>query len=152
MISQKITYHPNTYIIHEFFEYDEDQLTIYERYNINEKLEYQKSDIMECHYLNGQPHGTYKGWHENGQPQLEINYHNGELHGSFKTWYENGKPSSEANYVNGKKHGIYKEWYNGQLQYECNYHNGQPHGLCKSWDIYDNTICTETFYIHGVKQ
>jgi len=51
MISQKITYHPNTYIIHEFFEYDEDQLILYEKYDLNEQLEYRKTRLEECHYL-----------------------------------------------------------------------------------------------------
>jgi antitoxin component YwqK of YwqJK toxin-antitoxin module len=129
MITQKITYYPNTYIIHEFFQYEDDQLTLYERYDLNEQLEYQKSDIMERNYLNGQPHGTCKGW------------------------FENGKLSSEKNYMNGQPHGTYKEWLNnGQLWLEGNYHNGKKHGLCKHWDINDNTICTETFYIHGIQQ
>jgi hypothetical protein len=72
MITQKITYHPDTYIIHEFFEYDEDQLVLYERYDINEKIEYHKSNITECHYLNGKEHGLCKIWFANGQLSYEM--------------------------------------------------------------------------------
>jgi hypothetical protein len=51
MVTQKITYHPDTYVIHEFFQYEDDQLTIYERYDLNEQLEYRKTRLEECHYL-----------------------------------------------------------------------------------------------------
>jgi antitoxin component YwqK of YwqJK toxin-antitoxin module len=98
MVTQKITYYPNTYIMHEFFEYDDNQLILYERYDLNEKLEYCKSPYMECHYLNGQPHGISKAWYENGQLWMEHNYINGKAQGIQKAWFINGQIAYEQDW------------------------------------------------------
>jgi len=134
LISQKITYHPNTYIIHEVFEYEYNQLITYERYNINEQLEYRKTPIDECHYLNGKLHGTYKAWHSDGQLKYEYMYHNGILHGTHKEWHKNGQLSCEYNYIKGQINGLCKHWYdNGNLFTEKNFLNGKRHGSYKTW-------------------
>ena len=81
MVTQKIIYHPDTLIMHELFEYNEDKLVAYEKYNINEKLEYRKTPSEECNFLNGLRHGLCKEWYDNGQLRVHANYLNGFRHG-----------------------------------------------------------------------
>ena len=153
MISQKITYHPNTYIIHEFFEYDEDQLILYEKYDLNEQLEYRKSQDVEFNFLNGKRHGTQKSWYLCSRKlAYEHNYINGQAHGSFKEWHPNGQLNTECHRLNGERHGLYKRWYpNGQLAYEHNYINGKEHGIQKGW-FEDGKLEYEDKYINGELQ
>ena len=40
----------------------------------------------------------------------EINLKNGENHGDFKLWHDNGKKWIESNYVNGKRNGWRKTY------------------------------------------
>ena len=40
----------------------------------------------------------------------------GQKHGPYEWYYENGKLGSKANYLNGKRHGPWEEYYeNGKL-------------------------------------
>jgi antitoxin component YwqK of YwqJK toxin-antitoxin module len=61
---------------------------------------------------------------------------NGERHGYWEQYYDNGQLSYKGNYVNGNKHGYWEDYfYNGQLNYKGNYVNGKPHGYWESyWD------------------
>ena len=65
---------------------------------------------------------------------------NGNRHGLWESYYDNGQLYFKANYVNGKEHGYWESYYdNGQLFYKGNYVNGEPHGY---WDYgqLDNKI------------
>jgi antitoxin component YwqK of YwqJK toxin-antitoxin module len=44
---------------------------------------------------------------------------NGERHGYWEWYYDNGQLSYKGNYVNGKLHGYWESYYsNGQLAYK----------------------------------
>ena len=55
---------------------------------------------LKCQYskLNGQLHGEYKSWHENGQKKTHCYYHNGKTH-EYKRWDENGKIKTHKFYA-----------------------------------------------------
>ncbi len=67
-----------------------------------------------AHYFkneNGQIHGEYKSWWENGQLHRRSFYQNGELHGESKLWYPNGRFEEHSFYQNGQLHGESKKWW-----------------------------------------
>jgi antitoxin component YwqK of YwqJK toxin-antitoxin module len=77
---------------------------------------YVEGPYVESNYKDGERHGPFKEWYENGQQWEECNYVNGKLHGPYIGWYKNGQKWRECEYVNGELHGPIKEWYkNGQL-------------------------------------
>ena len=46
----------------------------------------------------------------------------GQRHGYWEDYYENGQLMSKGNYVNGKAHGYWKDYsYNGKLEYKTYY-------------------------------
>lgn len=66
---------------------------------------------------NGNLHGQYKEYNDEGNMYLNRNYDNGKLHGEERTYYINGKLENICNYVDGKIHGEYKEYNeNGILE------------------------------------
>ena len=55
---------------------------------------------------------------------------NGEKHGPWEEYWENGKSYWKGNYVNGKKHGLCEHYgIYGKLSYKVNFVNGNEHGL-----------------------
>ena len=64
------------------------------------------------HYKNGKLHGSWTGWHENGQKQIEFSWAHGVPVGRSISWHENGKISETGNYQSGKMHG---EWITYQF-------------------------------------
>jgi hypothetical protein len=59
---------------------------------------------------NGQKHGKYIEYYENGNPSAVAMYRNGVLHGSYTSFYADGVAVwDKGNYVNGKKDGFWKE-------------------------------------------
>lgn len=65
-------------------------------------------EVVEGEYANGLEQGK---WFSFYYPSLmiksEYSYNQGELHGEYKSWYENGKLLETGDYVMGKKH---KTW------------------------------------------
>ena len=104
---------------------------------------------FELHIINGERHGSYKSYYENGQIELECNYINGELDGIYKSYFINGQIETDCNYINGKKHGLYKTYFiNGQIETDCNYINGKKHGLYKTYYVNGN-LKNELYYKNG---
>lgn len=95
---------------------------------------------------NGNLHGQYKEYYQNGKLCLIRNYDNGKLHGEERTYYINGKLENICNYVDGKIHGEYKEYHeNDKLCNICNYVGGKIHGEYKEYN--ENGILeTHRFY------
>ena len=112
----------------------EDELKVVEVYNDNEimKLEYFQEILRrKINYKDGQLHGEYKEFYENGQLGIVSNYKNGKLEGEYKHFRENGVLDFEANYKDGKREGEYKTYYeNGNLAMTCNYENDKREGIC----------------------
>ncbi|MDA9872613.1 hypothetical protein N9C25_00150 [Saprospiraceae bacterium] len=75
-----------------------------------------KDRNYEYEYLNGKIHGYYYGWTYEGWI-ARGNYREGEKHGLFEEWYENGQLKSRGNYSNGEIIDL-KEWYiDGKRKY-----------------------------------
>lgn len=83
---------------------------------------------------NGRVDGLSRGWHENGQKEVEETFVNGVSHGVRTRWHENGAKKSEALIADGKLSGQYIEWHdNGQKAAEVTMVDGKPHGLAEAW-------------------
>ncbi|MBU1213499.1 MAG: hypothetical protein KJ587_19865 [Alphaproteobacteria bacterium] len=100
---------------------------------------------------NGQRHGPYERWYENGQQGVKSNFVNGQWHGPCERWYENGQQREKSNHVNGQLNGSYERWYeDGQQREKSNYVNGQNHGPYERW--YTNGEQWEkSNYVNGTK-
>ncbi len=87
-------------------------------------------------YKNGNPHGPYKSYYENGQLWQSGNKDKrGRIHGSYKRYYENGQLECSVNIKNFKKVGLSEIYYeNGQLKSSCNYKDGELDGLFERYD------------------
>ena len=112
--------------------------------NGNPRLEYTVDD-------QGQIHGTYQSWYENGQLYEQIEYVNGKLHGIRYVWDEDGQLCTQSEYVNGKRHGTYRDWHdNGQLREQSEYVNDNLHGTSRYW--YDNgQLWEQCEYVNGAR-
>ena len=55
---------------------------------------------------NGNIHGLYQVWYDNGQLDIKCNYNNYNLHGLYQVWYDNGQLLVEVIYINGEETDI----------------------------------------------
>ena len=62
-----------------------------------------KPKIYMPYNVNGELHGDYIEFYENGQVSYKITYENGLRQGKSITYLENGKIIEETNYIDGKK-------------------------------------------------
>jgi len=62
-----------------------------------------KPKIYMPYSVNGELHGDYIEFYENGQVSYKITYENGIRQGKSITYLENGKIIEETNYIDGKK-------------------------------------------------
>ena len=89
----------------------------------------------------------------NGKPKIYMPYNvNGELHGDYIEFYENGQVSYKITYENGLRQGksiTYLE--NGKIIEETNYIDGKKEKEHLFYDEKENLIKTE-IYKNGVKQ
>lgn len=90
--------------------------------------------LSEIPVQSGIINGLARGWHDNGQLEVEEFFVDGKSDGVRKRWYANGKKRSEATIVKGELHGPYTEWHdNGQLSIRMTMDHGQPNGICEAW-------------------
>jgi len=61
-------------------------------------------------------------WSADGTLILKAQNQNGERHGSYKSWWDNGAPKEQGTYEAGKRVGTYR-WFtqNGELWQEHDY-------------------------------
>lgn len=60
---------------------------------------------------------------------------NGQSHGYWERYRNDGSISIKGNYVNGNMHGYWESyWSDGTIFYKGNFHNGK---ICKSWKYFD---------------
>jgi antitoxin component YwqK of YwqJK toxin-antitoxin module len=88
------------------------------------------------YYVNkeGEIHGIYKTWRNDGTLEGEHEYKNGNLDGKYVKWYVCGQKYYELSYKNCKKEGIFKQWdYNGIIRMEGEYKDGLMIGIWKEW-------------------
>ncbi len=87
--------------------------TVVKKYYDEEQTELE----YEYFELNGEKHGEYKAYHQNGNLRISRNYVDGILHGQCIWYYENGKILDIYNYVNGSREGEYNSYDNtGKLE------------------------------------
>lgn len=83
-----------------------------------------------------------------------LTYHyfgddDGNIHGEYKGWCDDGTQTVHALYVHGKRHGEYKSWYNdGDLSTHCIYVHGKRHDV-PYIDILSDEDKFELCLIHG---
>ena len=103
----------------------------YYLYIANILLIFNTNDMNECN-KEGQRHGPWESYYENGKLSYKGNYLNGKVHGLFESYYSDGNLRFKSNYINGKRHGLWKAYYlNGKLSFKGNYLNGKRHGPCE---------------------
>jgi antitoxin component YwqK of YwqJK toxin-antitoxin module len=75
-------------------------------------------------------------YYPNGQKKMEGDYNqNGQKHGKWIYWREDGKKWSEGYFFEGKDDGLRKTWHeNGKKHYEGRYKEGTRIGTWKFWD------------------
>ena len=78
--------------------------------------------------VNGELHGDYIEFYEDGKISYKITYENGIRQGKFMGYLENGKVIEEKNYVDGKKEGKALETFEGMIQMKTNYKNNKIDG------------------------
>ena len=82
----------------------------------------------------GRPHGRSRGWHENGQLEVEEHFVHGTSNGPRQRWYADGTRKSEAHIVNGKIEGTFTRWHeNGNKAAVIMMKNGVAHGMSEAW-------------------
>jgi antitoxin component YwqK of YwqJK toxin-antitoxin module len=118
---------------------------------VRENLKYSSKYVIKTiRTNNGENHGKYTSYYENGQLWMDTTYKNSQIHGNYTVYRENGKLWMNATYQNGQKHGRYTGYYkNGQPQVDTTYQiicdKSQIHG--KYIQYYKNgQICEYTTY------
>ncbi len=97
----------------------------------------------------GEFHGTYTEFSDNGKIKEEIEYCHGVMHGQRKRYYNTGELYDIITYEMGIMHGPYKScWQNGNKMEETEYSNGKMNGLKIMYHSNGN-ISEEGIYING---
>ena len=87
-----------------------------------------KPRIYMPYSVNGELHGDYIEFYEDGKISYKITYENGIRHGKSISYLENGKIIGETNYIDGKKEGKSLETFEGMIQMKANYKNNKIDG------------------------
>ncbi len=107
------------------------------------KTEYYANGNVEIEYtlLDGEIHGEFKVYYNDGKFKRIGHYSNGVENGLFKEYYKNGNIEKEYSMLKGKLNGIFKTYYsNGQLSRTGSYSNELENGLFKEYDENGNII------------
>ncbi len=132
-----------------------DELTIVKTFSYDEfkKLctcDYITSTINTT-YKDGEKHGPFREWYENGDIKTHAVYAKYKLVGMCKTWWpmDGYNKQSEIMYDDDKYHGTYIEYHpNGTLWKKTTYAHGVLQGEFEEY--YDNTVCYKrAFYVDG---
>jgi antitoxin component YwqK of YwqJK toxin-antitoxin module len=74
------------------------------------------------HYRNGQYHGKYQKFFENGQLKIEQEFADGAMQGFSLRYYPNGVLEEKVTICDNEENGPFWEyWENGNLKTEGNY-------------------------------
>jgi antitoxin component YwqK of YwqJK toxin-antitoxin module len=78
----------------------------------------------------------YTEFYDNGQIKIEGKTVNGERHGMWKSYYENGLKWSETSFNMGQKSGLTTTYLeDGMMRYKGQYYNDERTG---EWLFYDS--------------
>ena len=86
-------------------------------------------------------------YYPNGQVQMRGGFDkDGERHGPWKSWYDNGNVWSESEFSNGKRHGVNTVYYqNGKKRYQGQFDNDEESGNWVFWDELGNVQKEQEF-------
>ena len=87
-----------------------------------------KPRIYMPYSVNGELHGDYIEFYEDGKISYKITYENGIRQGKSISYLESGKSIGETNYIDGKKEGKSLETFEGMIQMKANYKNNKIDG------------------------
>ena len=87
-----------------------------------------KPKLYMPYSVNGELHGDYIEFYEDGKISYKITYENGIRQGKSIGYLENGKIVEEKNYIDGKKEGKALETFEGMIQMKANYKNNKIDG------------------------
>lgn len=81
-------------------------------------------------WQDGQKHGAWREWDEEGTLLLEEHYESGALHGLHKSFGPTGQPHREIHYKNGEEDGRIVRYHlmDGTKEEESEYRAGKRHG------------------------
>lgn len=98
---------------------------------------------VEVTIVAGRAHGLSRGWHENGQREVEEHFDHGVSHGTRTRWLPDGAKKSQVEIRDGQLSGVFREWHtNGRLSRETPLREGVAHGEAKSWDAQGKLLGT----------
>lgn len=94
-----------------------------ERHMVEEAYYYPDGQVrMRGTYLDGEKHGTWTSWYDNGNKWSTGQYTNGVNDGIIITWHENGQKYYEGHFTAGARTGIWRFWdEQGELIKEIDY-------------------------------
>lgn len=74
-------------------------------------------------------------YYPNGITRIDGSFLEGQRHGYWVYYYDNGNKWSEGHYLNGLEDQMRRVWYpDGKLNYEGMFHLGKRIGKWKFWD------------------
>ncbi len=93
----------------------------------------QSGDGLGCYRTaepdEGEPHGPFVTFYDDGRPEAEGNFDSGNLDGEFKLYWPNGKLRAQLHFKGAKKHGAYASWGpEGNPRATGGYRHGLMHG------------------------
>ncbi len=111
--------HPDgtTHTIHYYKETDKGRVL----YKLEEYFDNGMKRV-EGYYSDGERHGRWNSWHDNGKVWSVGRYREGQLHGKQTVYYPNGNKFYEGEYENGIRVGLWRFWNEqGVLENERTY-------------------------------
>lgn len=105
-------------------------------------LEVAGSTVIEGDVLNGQRHGTWLEYHEDGKIKLITSYLNGQKQGPEISMDATGNEVTKASYSNGTLEGEKRSFTRGKLSEVMNYKQGKLNGPLRRF--YPNGTPKET--------
>ena len=90
-------------------------------------------------------------YYENGTKEMHGEFVDGDRHGQWTYWYQDGRKWTESLYENDLRVGHTVVWReSGFKNYEGNYSKGKPHGTWTFYDI-DGSRVKDVLFEHGQK-
>ncbi len=113
------------------------------RATIERKLHDNGAVRTEMPVVDGEIHGTARGFFPSGKRRWEAQFVRGKYHGTMRLWFESGQLESEREYRGGKKHGPFVDYHpNGRKLAEGTYENDELVKLTE-WDADGNRLPSE---------
>jgi antitoxin component YwqK of YwqJK toxin-antitoxin module len=87
------------------------------------------------------------------RPMTVYNYKNGQLHGEFKEYFENGKTKNSGAYEDNRKVGVWESYHAGGVKMSLErYKKGQRHGWCIGYDTKGKEEGRQYYYYGRILQ